>query len=121
MSRFIPVLCLMIVCLLFVTSGCSKVPSDPKVLAAKSHEILNASCARCHGPQKRVFDLSNREELLAKKSPKRNLLFLVPGKPDESAIWKVLEEDQMPPASPKLNSEQKRILRKWIEAGAPAS
>ena len=124
MSRLVLIVFLIIASSIVLASGCSKVaniPSDPKVLAAKSHEILSANCIRCHGPQKRVFDMNNRDELLAKKSPKRGLVFLVPGKPDQSAIWKVLDEDQMPPGPPKLNSEQKQILKKWIEAGAPAS
>jgi len=88
--------------------------------------ILSDNCFRCHGPDKgnRMADLrlDIREGAFAQR---KNGSVIVPGKPDESLIVKrIMSEDpafRMPPlmAHKTLTAEQKEIIRRWIEAGAP--
>jgi hypothetical protein len=88
--------------------------------------ILSDNCFRCHGPDKgnRMADLrlDVREGAFAER---KNGFVIVPGKPADSLIIKRVASDDPafrmpPPMSHKtLTAEQKDILRRWIEAGAP--
>src|SRR5271165_439165 len=88
--------------------------------------ILSDNCFRCHGPDKgnRMADLrlDIREGAFAER---KNGFVIVPGKPADSLIIKRITSDDPsfrmpPPMSHKtLTAEQKDILRRWIEAGAP--
>lgn len=83
--------------------------------------ILSENCFRCHGPSSagRQGDLrlDERDAAVDKKA-------IVPGKSHESLlIERILsesEEERMPPPETKktLTSEQKELLKKWIEQGA---
>ncbi len=87
--------------------------------------ILSDHCFACHGPDKnrREADLrlDTREGLIGTQDA---MGVVVPKKPDESELFRrILSEDseqRMPPPhfAKDLSSEQKAILRTWIEQGA---
>ena len=91
-------------------------------LATEVKAVFQAKCAQCHGPQVRkpkgkfgyVLDL---KRLAA--DPKK----VVPKKPEESKLWQLVREEEMPPEEAKagpLTKEQKQIIHDWIAAGAPS-
>jgi len=87
--------------------------------------ILSDKCFACHG-----FDEETREAKLRLDTPegafkkRRKGAAIVPGKPAESLAWKLIitedEDDLMPPldSHKKMSSEEKAIIRQWIEEGA---
>lgn len=82
--------------------------------------VFQDSCHRCHGEKKQESNLrlDSRDALLkgGKNGPT-----IVPGKPDESLLLKVLEYNgdiQMPPDE-KLDDETRAAIKKWIEKKAP--
>jgi hypothetical protein len=83
--------------------------------------ILSDKCFHCHGPdaETREADLRLDMRISAVESA------IVPGQPDESElIARVTSDDEslrMPPPETQLSLtvEQKELLRRWIEAGAP--
>ncbi len=87
--------------------------------------ILSDRCFACHG-----FDANTREADLrldtaeAAYAPRENGPAIVPGHPEESDIWKRIisteKDDVMPPYDShlSLSSEEKAILKQWIEEGA---
>jgi hypothetical protein len=94
----------------------------PADLAFKAREILTAKCFACHGrnPKKieRKLKILDYKELLASKRK-----IVVPGSPDASRLIKRIEskDDPMPPEDrPQLTAAERRVLRAWVAAGAPA-
>ncbi|MBP7949142.1 MAG: PSD1 domain-containing protein [Verrucomicrobiales bacterium] len=87
--------------------------------------ILADSCFRCHGfdKNKRKADLrlDVRDAALAETDGIRPI---VPGKPEESEIWKRLHledpEEVMPPPEEarQVSKREKEVLRRWIAQGA---
>ncbi len=75
--------------------------------------ILAKHCLECHDTANREgeLDLSKRDAALASKS-------IVPGKPDESELWGMVLDDEMPEDRSPLNPEEKAALEAWIAAGA---
>lgn len=95
-------------------------PLDP--VAAKFFDqqvapILARHCAECHGGSERKgeFSLASQEGALAGGDTGPAI---VPGKPDESPLWELIESDQMPQKRPPLSTAEKTLLRNWITAGA---
>ena len=83
-------------------------------LAKEALTLLSKHCARCHGrpPLKAGFSVLDRKALLAR--------YVVPGKPDDSDLLLRIEAGMMPPGTaPKPTKEERTLLRRWIEAGAP--
>ncbi|MBW3598025.1 MAG: hypothetical protein KY475_12200, partial [Planctomycetes bacterium] len=80
--------------------------------------LLVQRCVECHGPQakKGRLDLSRKETALAGGESGKAI---VPGKSDESLLWHYVESDEMPKGRTALSDAQKRLLREWINAGAP--
>jgi len=92
--------------------------------------ILSDNCFACHG-----FDAKTREAGLRLDMPDGEGGALVPtadgvapvkpGDPDASEVWRRImassEDDVMPPpkAHKRLTAEQKDMIRRWIEQGAP--
>ena len=89
--------------------------------------ILSDKCFACHG-----MDEDSREAKLRLDTPegafrkkRRGKSALVAGKPDESESWLRIisnDEDEMmpPPDSHKaLSDEEKELIKRWIEEGAP--
>ena len=87
--------------------------------------ILSDNCFLCHGPdastRKANLRLDVREGAVAARS---NGAPVVPGKPEESLLYKRITEPiaarRMPPLSSHktLNDGQKDTLKRWIEQGA---
>ena len=84
--------------------------------------ILKGSCFECHGPtkQKGKLRLDEREKALAGG---RSGSVLVPGKADESDLYKRLlmpkgNEDRMPNEGEPLAKEKTDLIRDWINQGA---
>lgn len=92
-------------------------------LAAEVKAVFQAKCIECHGPQVRkpkgkfgyILDLKK----LAADPDK-----VVPGKPEDSQLWQLVSDEEMPPEEAKagpLTEEQKQIIHDWIAAGAPSA
>src|SRR5262245_33121107 len=89
--------------------------------------ILADKCLACHGPDAKQrqagLRLDIREEAL--KRLESDAVAIVPGNAAASAlisrIMSADESEQMPPpeSKKKLNDEQKALLKRWIEQGAP--
>ncbi|MSU35307.1 MAG: DUF1553 domain-containing protein [Pedosphaera sp.] len=89
--------------------------------------ILSDNCTACHGPdpaaRKASMRLDTKEGLFGKT--KKEGAVIVPGKPEESALWKRITtsdaEDVMPPpeSHKELKPEQKELLKRWIAQGSP--
>jgi mono/diheme cytochrome c family protein len=89
--------------------------------------LLSENCLACHGPdpgsRKAGLRLDTRESLFGPTKNEGSVV--VPGKPEESALWKRIvqtdpDEVMPPPNSHKeLKADQKELLRQWIAQGAP--
>ncbi len=93
---------------------------DAKFFREEVLPVLKESCYRCHGEkqQKSGLRLDSRDAVL---KGGQNGPAIVPKKPDESLLMKVLEytgDIQMPPDA-KLDDEKIAIFKKWIEKDAP--
>src|SRR5947209_8655060 len=92
----------------------------PAALAARAQAILKANCHRCHGRDGALEGGFNyvldRDKLVARQK-------VVPGKPDESLLFKRVAAGKMPPEGeePRPGKDDVAVLRQWIEAGAPAA
>ncbi|HEV3385612.1 MAG TPA: NPCBM/NEW2 domain-containing protein [Gemmata sp.] len=93
-------------------------PQDKVALARQAQAILKASCYRCHGQEgtaeggfNHVLD---RPRLLASHK-------IVPGDPAQSALFKRMKKNEMPPEDekPRPTEAEIAVIRRWIEAGAP--
>jgi hypothetical protein len=97
-----------------ITSNSVVADTSGREAAIRARDVLSARCLRCHGAngvaKKNVFVL-DRGRLVASR-------IVVPGYAD-SLLLKVIESGAMPMGGPALNDEEKAILRKWIEIGAP--
>ena len=94
--------------------------ADAKFFREEVLPLLKESCQRCHGEkkQKSGLRLDSRDAVL---KGGQNGPAIVPKKPDESLMMKVLEysgDIQMPPDA-KLDDEKIAIIKKWIEKDAP--
>ena len=101
--------------------------AEPPVdFARQIRPILSDNCFACHGfdegSRKADVRLDDREAAIAVQD---GHAALVPGKPDRSEAWRrILSDDpdeQMPPPTTgkKLTAEQKALIQRWIEEGAP--
>ena len=86
--------------------------------------ILEQSCIKCHGTEKPKgkLNLTTRAEAIQGGN---NGTSLVPGKPDESPLYKTTilppDHDEVMPPPPKekpLTKSQTDLLKTWIEQGA---
>ena len=86
--------------------------------------ILEASCVKCHCEAKSKGKLRMDTKEMAMKGGKDTKL-IIAGKPDESALIKVLllpaaDEVAMPPEgkAPRPDAAKIELLKKWVAAGA---
>jgi hypothetical protein len=80
--------------------------------------LLKARCLKCHGPvkPKGKLNLSNARSLARGGSSGP---VVVPGDLDESVLWDLVSNDEMPPQPEEpLPAGEKALLRRWIEEGA---
>src|SRR4051812_2720479 len=91
--------------------------ADPNPLAKKAQDVLKAHCYRCHGAEGNVEGgmnfVTDLDRLVGRKK-------VVPGKPDESPLFKRVVAGTMPPPDVKdrPSESDKAALRAWISAGA---
>ncbi len=89
--------------------------------AGRVREIFEAKCLDCHGPElprpKGKFGY-----VLDLKRMADNPEYVERGKPDTSELYKLVFNDEMPGEDanvPPLTAEEKDIVKRWIELGAP--
>ncbi|QQE10923.1 hypothetical protein JD969_15670 [Planctomycetota bacterium] len=106
----------------------SQSPTQPRVidnqlLAQQVHEIFRVHCAECHNSTLEDpgggFDF-----ILNFQHLREDPAYITPNQPDQSYIWEVIVNNEMPPADEPdtipLNPQQKQIVKQWIENGAIA-
>jgi hypothetical protein len=83
--------------------------------------VLTAHCLKCHGAGKKPkagLDLRSRAGVLkgGESGPA-----VVPGSAENSLLVQMVRKGEMPPqGNPPLSAEEVALLRRWIDAGAPA-
>jgi len=98
------------------------VPDDPQTLSRQVRGIFIAKCTECHGaaverPRGHFGYVTDLARIAA------NPQMLRPGDPAHSELYLMVKYDEMPvleATSPPLTSAEKNIVKRWIEAGAPA-
>ena len=84
--------------------------------------ILAERCEQCHGAKKQEGGLRLDRKSAALKGGDNYAPAIVPGKSDESPLWRfVAKEDadlQMPPEGERLSAAQTETLKRWIDQGA---
>jgi WD40 repeat protein len=92
---------------------------DPKVeLARTAQGILKTHCYKCHGEAGAVeggFNyIADLERLINRKK-------IIPGKADQSQVYKRINGGTMPPPEvmPRVSDADKLVLKQWIDGGAP--
>ena len=119
-------LCLVGILIASLQGGAFAAPA-PVDFNKEIRPILSENCFTCHGPdkdkRKAGLRLDSREEIVRKLESGH--IAVVPGKPDESRILKVLslsdtDDDHMPPkkTGKQVSREQQATLRRWIAEGA---
>ncbi len=86
-------------------------------LSGEVMPLLKARCVKCHGPGDHKAGLSLATPAGMVRGGESGAA-VVPGKLDESTLWEMVANDEMPPREP-LTAAEKKQLRDWIEAGAP--
>src|SRR5262245_14218767 len=87
--------------------------------------ILAETCFRCHGPAVKKAGLRLDQPGAALKATESGAVPIVPGNTEESELVRRIfaddESEVMPPPSAKkpLTPEQKELLKRWVEQGAP--
>jgi mono/diheme cytochrome c family protein len=98
--------------------------ADEVDFARDIRPILAAHCHKCHGPDKQESAL-RLDSGAAMLSGGNSGPAIVPGKPDASLLIQAVrgadDVSKMPPDGDPLSAEQIEVLRRWIEAGAPAT
>jgi Protein of unknown function (DUF1553)/Protein of unknown function (DUF1549)/Planctomycete cytochrome C len=80
--------------------------------------LLKVRCLKCHSPlkSKGKLNLSSPRSLARGGS---NGPVIVAGNPDDSTLWDMVSNDEMPPKPEEpLSADEKSLLRRWIEQGA---
>lgn len=109
--------------LMVLQAGIASPESGADDLTFEKHvrPIFKAMCFQCHGEEeKKKAELDVRLVRLMRSGGKSGPV-IVPGDPDSSLLWQLVESDEMPDASKKLSNEQKKIIHQWILQGAHAS
>jgi mono/diheme cytochrome c family protein/uncharacterized membrane protein len=115
----IAVVMLLAICSTEASRGAA--PGPKRDLGAEVRAVFAAKCAACHGP-----DLAKPKGrfgyVLDLRKVASNPEMVVPSSPDESELWSLVSQGEMPPpesASAPLTDAEKETIRAWIAAGAP--
>jgi WD40 repeat protein/mono/diheme cytochrome c family protein len=97
----------------------ARAADDPKQLAQQARAVLKAHCYRCHGQDGSVEGAMNYVTDLAKLVARKKV---VPNDLKGSRLYRRVDEGTMPPPDeqPRPSAAEIAVLKKWIEAGAPA-
>jgi len=95
--------------------------ADQLKIAQQVHDIFEEKCLDCHGPElprpKGKFGY-----VLDLKRVADNPDYVTRGNPEKSDLYVMVRDDEMPGEDanvPPLSAQQKEIVRRWIEVGAP--
>lgn len=95
--------------------------TEAQRVAKRVLEIFDAKCLECHSPEmprpKGKFGYVNDLKRMAD-----NPEYVVRGKPDDSDLYLMVLNDEMPGEDapvPPLTPEEKEIVKRWVEMGAP--
>jgi uncharacterized membrane protein len=102
--------------------GAEATKEEQLALAQKVHDVFEAKCLDCHGPELPrpkgkfgyVLDLQRMAD---------NPEYVKRGQPADSELFKLVFNDEMPGEDanvPALTPEEKEAVKRWIEVGAPA-
>ena len=96
---------------------------DVDQLSTSAVEILRDRCHRCHGVDFKIENMNvlDRDTLVnsvKKRGENADDGVVIPGNTEGSLLWQVISDELMPPKKP-LADEEKQVIRRWIEAGAP--
>ena len=82
------------------------------------HEVLplmEARCVACHGEEASAgLDLRTLDAVLRGSSGGPAI---APGEPEKSVLWQKVSSDAMPIGGDPLSTDEKRLIRDWIEKG----
>jgi len=113
--------CTLLLFAVLARGGAAEGDADAVKNAAKVRDIFEAKCLDCHGPElprpKGKFGY-----VLDLKRIADNPDYVERGKPDKSELYKLVFNDEMPGEDanvPPLTKDEKEIVRRWIESGAP--
>jgi mono/diheme cytochrome c family protein len=97
--------------------------AEPADLPSRVSAVFAAKCGDCHGPDvakpKGHFGYVTDLGRVA-----ANPEVVVPGKPEESKLWELVDAGKMPPRSARagpLSAVEKSLIHDWIANGAPAA
>ena len=109
-----------IIATVFAVAWASTSPSadaDTPDFNSDVRPLLTNRCVKCHGPLKQEGKLNlSIPAGIARGGGKGAVI--VPGRPMDSRLWQLVENDEMPNGAP-LSADEKDILKRWIAAGAP--
>ncbi len=75
--------------------------------------ILKANCTACHGTQVKLKDLNLATEEATLKGSESGPV-VVPGKPEDSVLYKKIQSGAMPVGKPHLSEKEISIISSWI-------
>ena len=82
--------------------------------------ILMAHCYKCHGLEARKADLDLRSVGLMLRGSENGPV-IVKETPDDSPLYERIADGSMPPEGElRLTADEITVIRRWLEAGAPA-
>jgi hypothetical protein len=105
------------ICTAHHTSAAMVVLAEPPDFERDVHPLLKNRCVKCHGPLKQEGKLNLSVPAGVARGGESGAV-IVPGQPSESLLWQMVEQDEMPEGTP-LSADEKQLLKRWIEAGAP--
>ncbi len=79
--------------------------------------LFRDHCVKCHGSLRQEAKLNLGVPVGIARGGKGGAV-IVPGQPQDSRLWELVERDEMPEGAP-LSADQKDVLKRWIAAGAP--
>jgi hypothetical protein len=82
--------------------------------------ILTRYCLQCHGESAKMGDLDLRTSASMRKGGTKGSA-VVAGSAEKSLLFRRIAEKSMPMGPKKLTGEEERIIKEWIDAGAPVS
>lgn len=107
--------------MMFGTAGFAQDPPRRPDQAADVRAVFAVRCAACHGPEV-VRPKGRFGYVLDLRRIAANAELVVPSKPDESELWVLIREGEMPPPGSRqgpLTAAEKAAVKAWIAAGAP--
>jgi len=114
---------LLLLCTASIAVAQENIPKDKALdLAGNVHVIFEHKCNECHGSQLKKPE-GKFGYVLDLKPMADNEDYVIRGKPQKSELFRLVNEGEMPPddhpKTPPLTAEEKDIVRRWIQAGAP--